>query len=51
MTLVRVVTKQKKWGDVTYHIPSGDTSKKGQSASKQRILPWFVNEIDQRFLV
>ena len=47
MTLVRVVTKQKKWGNGTHPMPSGDTSKKGQSGSKQRILPLFVDETDQ----
>ena len=47
MTLVRVVTKAKKWGDVTHPIPSGDTSTKGQSGSKQRILPLFVDQMDQ----
>ena len=47
MTLVRVVTKEKKCGDVTHPIPSGDTSKKGQSGSKQRILPLFADEMDQ----
>ena len=47
MTLVRVLRRQKKWGDVTHPIPSGDTSKKGQSGSKQRILSSCVDEMDQ----